>query len=348
MNRIFRSIAVVVATAALLVGCTRSAEDAEGTEPTEATTTAATQDQLEEVRIRIPSTLAFAAPFHLLPEDGELSEVAENLDIAEWATPDMLRAMLVNGESEVTAVPSYVGANLYNRDVDVQLAAVLVWGILHLLGPDGAPADWEELRGQTVMVPLPNDMPDLVFRYLAEANGLTPGEDFEIEYYSQAPEVVSKLVSGEGTFAVLPEHVATVALNQAGQNGRELGRMMNLQEEWGAATGGSERIPQAGIVVPGGLAEENPAVLAGVLDDLEAAVARVNAAEDADMDELAAESGVPAPVVKDVIPRLNLEVVPAAEAREELEEFYGTLAELSPDIIGGQLPDEDFYLADPR
>ncbi|MEM6429269.1 MAG: ABC transporter substrate-binding protein, partial [Deinococcota bacterium] len=94
------------------------------------------------------------------------------------------------------AVPSYVGANLYNRGVDVRMAAVVVWGLLWLLGPEGTPTDWESLRGETVLVPFPNDMPDLVFRYLAEANGLTPGEDFTLEYYAQAPEVIAQLVSG--------------------------------------------------------------------------------------------------------------------------------------------------------
>lgn len=63
---------------------------------------------------------------------------------------------------------------------------------------------------------------------------------------------------------------------------------------------------------------------------------------------LSEASGVPPPVIGQVIPRLNLEVVPAAEAQEELEEFFGQLATLSPDIIGGGLPDAAFYLPDPR
>ncbi len=57
---------------------------------------------------------------------------------------------------------------------------------------------------------------------------------------------------------------------------------------------------------------------------------------------------MPAPMVTQVIPRLNLEVVPAADAQAELEQFFSELATLSPDIIGGSLPDADFYLDDPR
>lgn len=302
---------------------------------------------LAQLRLSHPETLAFAAPFTMLDRDGGLSAVAEKISIGTWASPDVLRALLVDGQSEVTAVPTYVGANLYNRGVDVRLAAVLVWGLLWLLGPDGTPANWESLRGQTVMVPFPNDLPDLVFRYLAGVNGLTPGEDFTIEYYAQPPEVVGRLVSGGGSFAVLPEHVATVALAQAGQNGRALTRLFDLQAEWAAATGSSARIPQAGVVVSEAV-HERPDALAAILDALDDAVTTVNAASPETVAALSEASGVPAPLVEQVIPRLNLKVVAAGDARAELERFFTELATLSPDIIGGALPGADFYLPDPR
>lgn len=310
-------------------------------------TTAPVSQPLDQLRIHHPETLAFAAPFTMLDTTGPLAEVTEDITVDTWSTPDVLRSLLVNAQTEVTAVPSYVGANLYNRDVDVRMAAVVVWGLIWLLGPDGTPAEWESLRGQTVMVPFPNDMPDLVFQYLATANGLTPGEDFEIEFYAQPPEIVAQLVAGSGTFAVLPEHVATVALAQANQNGQALGRVLDLQAEWADAAGTSPRIPQAGIVVPNAIAD-NPAALGAVLDALEASVATVNEASPDTIATLSEASGVPAPIVEQVIPRLNLDVVAAADARTELEQFFTELATLSPDIIGGSLPDADFYLPDPR
>jgi NitT/TauT family transport system substrate-binding protein len=36
-------------------------------------------------------------------------------------------------------------------------------------------------------------------------------------------------------------------------------------------------------------------------------------------------------------------MVPAAEARAELEFFFTRLSELSPEVIGGALPDDSFY-----
>lgn len=303
---------------------------------------------LETLRIRHPDTLAFAAPFLLIKSGGVLEEYAQTIDVDTWPTPDVLRSMLVNDQSDVTAVPTYVGANLANRGIDVRMAAVVVWGLLSVVGPADVEPNWDSLRGQTVMVPLPNDMPDLVFRYLATNNGLTPGEDFEIEYFAQMPEVVSRLVNGSGSWAVMREHTTTVALAKAREEGHDLTRVLDLQQEWATVTGTEPRIPQAGIVVPGSLAEERPALLGAILSELEHAVAEVNAAVPETVAILSEASGVPEPLVKDVIPRLNLDIVPGAQARNELERFYTELLTLSEDIVGGRLPDDDFYLKDPR
>lgn len=331
-----RALIAMAAMAPILTACGSSSGSPTGS-----------SEPLETLRIRHPHTLAFAAPFLLIEKDGTLQQYATTVDVGEWSSPDMLRSMLVNGKSAVTAVPTYVGANLANRGIEVRMAAVTVWGLLWLIGPEGAAPGWESLRGEKVMIPLPNDMPDLVFRFLANANGLER-DDYQVEYFAQMPEVVSRLVSGEGTWAVLPEHMATVALSQARQNDRRLTRFMNLQEAWAGVTGGQPRIPQAGIVVSSQLAEQRPELIGAVLDELAAAVGTVNAANSQTVATITTGTGVPEQVVADVIPRLNLEVVPADQARTELEAFYTNLATLSPDIIGGRLPDASFYLADPR
>ncbi len=302
---------------------------------------------LDRLRIHHPETLAFAAPFSLIADDGPLAGVADEVTTATWSTPDELRGLLTSGRSDITAVPTYVGANLAAKGVDVQLAAVTVWGLLYLIGPNGAATDWDGLRGQTVMMPFPNDMPDLVFRTLAEEHGLEPGEDFQIENYATPQETVMRLVTGKGTWAVLPEHVATVALAKAGDGGHDLQRILNLQDEWAEISGGSPRIPQAGLVVSSEIAARDD-VIAALLDELEATVDQVNVAAPATVAELAGTFALSEDVVADVIPRLNLQVVPAAEARDELETFFAKLAEGNPDIIGGDLPGDGFYLADPR
>ena len=66
------------------------------------------------------------------------------------------------------------------------------------------------------------------------------------------------------------------------------------------------------------------------------------------MDAISSVNEVPADVVKEVIPRLQLQIVSGADAKDELEDFYTRLATLNPDIIGGSLPAGDLYISDPR
>ncbi len=349
-SRILGATALLTVLALTGAACGSSGDSASDTttgDTAETTVADAPAEKIDELRIHHPETLAFAAPFALLDDDGPLSAVAEKVSDNTWSTPDELRGLLTSDRSDVTAVPTYVGANLANKGVDVKLAAVTVWGLLYLIGPDGAAHDWEALKGETVMMPFPNDMPDLVFRTLAEANGLTPGEDFEIENYATPQEAVMRLVSGKGEWAVLPEHVATVALANANAQGNDLGRVLNLQDEWAGISGGSKRIPQAGLVVSSSLAER-PDVMKALFEALQDAVDEVNAADPATVAKLAETFDLPEQIVADVIPRLNLEVVAGADAKDELEEFFTKLSEGNPEIIGGELPPADFYLPDPR
>lgn len=348
-SRIRSAVALLGVLALLLAACGSSDGNADRNASAQGTNgegDAPPTEKIEDLRIYHPETLAFAAPFALIGDDGPLSAVVDQVSDDTWSTPDELRGLLTSGKTDVTAVPTYVGANLANKGVDVKLAAVTVWGLLHLIGPEEAAPEWESLRGETVMMPFPNDMPDLVFRRLAEANGLEPGEDFEIENYATPQEAVMRLVSGNGQWAVLPEHVATVALANAHEQDRGLDRVLNLQESW-AQIGGSDRIPQAGLVVPSSLAERDD-VMSALFDALTDAVTEVNAADPATVEQLAETFDLPEGIVSDVIPRLNLEVVSGAEAKDELEAFFEMLAEGNPEIIGGELPPADFYLPEPK
>ena len=223
-----------------------------------------------------------------------------------------------------------------------------VWGMLYVIGPSGSSAQGlEALRGQRVGVPMPGNMPDLVFRYLLGQKGWNADSDLTIAPYPDGQGALNALLTGEVDYAVLPEHPASVSLAKAQQQGKALERTVDLQALWAEVTGGEARFPMAGLVMPSALTE-NSALVGAVLSELEAAVADVNAMSEETVAAISSANDVPAPVVKEVIPRLQLKIVAAADAKSELEDFYTRLSTLNPDIIGGSLPAADFYVADPR
>ena len=334
-------------TPGALAAC--SSDSPSGSGSADPSTEASGAKVLDVLRVHTPTTLAYAAPMTSFGTYGHLDGVVGEVKKDNWASVDVLKSLLVNGETDLAATPSYAAANLFNKGVPVRLVAMQVWGMLYVIGPAGSSAQGlEALRGKTVGVPMPGNMPDLVFRYLLGQKGWNADTDLTITPYTEGQEALSALMAGEVEYAVLPEHAASASLAKAKQQGKDLERTVNLQELWAEVTGGKARFPMAGLVMPQSLTDSHPELVGAVLNELEAAVADVNAMPDATVQAISEANNVPVPVVKEVIPRLQLEIVPAAAAQGDLEDFYTRLSTLSPDIIGGSLPAKDFYVADPR
>ena len=280
-----------------------------------------------------------------IERSGNSREFVENLTFRVWRTPDQLRAGIVSGGMQVSGVPSYVGANLYNKGMPVQMLNIMTWGLLYMMSSDGSIGKIEDIVGKTVTMPFKNDMPDLVFQFIAEKAGLKIGKDFTVQYASTPLEVVQMMTVGKADTAILPEPAASASLLSGKMNSLNVHRVLNIQEEWGKATGGPARIPQAGLLVNKQLVEKHTDILKVLQADcVRSCQWVVNNPTDS---ALLAEDyiGVKAPIAELSMPFTNLETTSATDAREEMEDFFSKLAELSPKIIGGKLPAADFYLA---
>lgn len=313
-----------------LFGCT--------TEPTASTTTF---NELVIAGPPAPPSILLAR----LAEQDSLKSLVPQVSFSVWKNPDQLRANAASGRYHGAETPSNVAAVLYQRGLPIQLLNINVWGLLYVLSAEESVNSWDTLHGQTIAVPFKGDMPDLVFRYLAEQNGANPDHDFDLQYVATPVEAMQLLASGQVKQAVLPDPIATGAQAQGKENGLSIKRVLNLREEWGQVTGRAPRIPQAGMFVTKDLVKNQPELVEAIQTGLKDAVAwtKENPAEAA---KLGAEHlGLKAPLIEKALPNIALELVPAAEARDDLEFFYTQLKTMSPDLIGGDLPDDSFYYA---
>ena len=301
-------------------------------------------NSISKLMIQAPSGLSISSPIYQVIEDNHLGETVEGIAFLTWDSPDELRARITSNQAQISALPTYVGANLYNKGADIQLINTLVWGVLYIVGADKSVQSLEDLKGKTVHVPFKGDMPDLVFRYLLDQKGMEIGQDIFIEYVSTPQETVQLVLAKKAEYAVLPEHTASMAVRRGNQEGLQLQKIISLQEEWGKITGKEARIPQAGIVVNRSLIQSNPEIVKILQEQLKDNIQKIN-----DNPEKAAQTivkyqdGLEEDFIVNLLPDLNLTFVDAQKAKEELEFFYTELAKLSPDIIGGKLPDEGFY-----
>ena len=313
------------------------------------TSSGSTGGHIDTLRVHVPTTLAFMAPMASFGTLGKLDGLVGKTDVQNWASVDVMKSLVVNGETDLVATPSYAAANLFNKGVPVRLVAMQVWGMLYVIGPSGSAAQGlEALRGKQVGVPMPGNMPDLVFRYLLGQKGWDTSKDLMIQNYTDGQEALSNLLAGNAEFAVLPEHAASAGLAKAKQQGKTLERTADLQQVWAEVTGGEAKFPMAGLVMPQEITDSNPQAVGAVLNEVEACIAATNAMSEETVNTISQKTEVPAPVVTEVIPRLQLNLVPAAQAKDQLVDFYTRLSTLNPDIVGGKMPADDFYLKDPR
>ncbi|MBS3873992.1 MAG: ABC transporter substrate-binding protein [Firmicutes bacterium] len=283
-------------------------------------------------------------PFYRLGEGQIAASMAQQTQVHIARTVDMLRAQAIDPGMHFAALPTYVAANLYNRGVNLRLVNVAIWGNLYIVGLEGLPVrSLADLRGRRLVIPSRGDTPDLVFRFLAAGKGLDIARDLQIDYVPSPMEAAALLATGRADLAVLSEPAATTALMRAQQEGRRLTRLIELRTVWGEVTGSPTRIPQAGIVALPAVVDRNDLIQA--FSDAYDQAALWATANPNEMGALAARGieGLQGPAAASSLQFSAFRVIPARDVREEIELYFTTLQQMSPDIIGGRLPDARFY-----
>jgi NitT/TauT family transport system substrate-binding protein len=238
-------------------------------------------------------------------------------------------------------LPTNVAAQLYNRDVPVQVAAVTLWGVLYVVTADPEIQTWSDLAGRTVYSLSPGSTPDVLFRHLLERNGVDPTGDVEIDYRYGHVELAQALAAGLVETAVLPEPFVTNVTMQ-----RDEARVaLDFQAETRRLYGSS--YPQTAVVVRSDVAERAPEAIREALQLVERSWNDV-LADPYWAGKMAEQTniGLSAAVVTEALPRLNAEFVPASAAISSVRAYLDVLQRFDPRTIGGTVPGRDFYFTE--
>ena len=298
--------------------------------------------QLEKLTIG-GSPIVITVLLAYLSEQPQIKALAREVDFRLWKTHDQLRAEAVSGQLQISATPTSLAANLYQRGVPIKLLNVLVWGVLNLWSRDENISTWEDLKGKKVLIPFRGGLPAQLFFYLASENGLAPEQELDIQYTTDFAQAVQLLLAQRGDAALLSEPAGTGAEIQGEARGIPIRVVLNLQREWGQVTGKEPRIPQAGTLALTSLIDQHPEVIQLVQTELKTAIswARENPNQAAELGSKYLRLKPRA--VERSLAKTPLEMVTAVEARGDLEFWFSRLMEKNPKLLGGKLPDAGFY-----
>lgn len=256
-----------------------------------------------------------------------------------YTASDEVVSLIAKGEIDIALIPANLGATLYQKlDGGVQVIDLNTLNVLDVITGDTSIETVEDLKGKTIYMTGKGTTPEYALTYVLDKNGITM-QDLTIEFKTEATEVVAVLADNPNAIAVLPHPFATVAVsgNEAVQSVFDLGTAWT-----DVATDGSEIVTGVTIARTEFI-EENPELIMEFLEEHEASVNAVNE-NPAEASLLVEQYGiVAAAVAEKAIPNCDIVCITGEEMQTKLSGYLEALYELSPDTIGGQLPDEAFY-----
>ena len=274
--------------------------------------------------------------------DGKRTEIIFKSD------PQQIQALMMRNELDFAVLPTVMAANLYNKDVDLQLINVATWGILGLLSREKDLKTVEDFKNKEIIVPFRADMPDIVLQSLIKKAGLDPKKDFKIKYVATPIDAMQMLILRRADNVLLAEPATSIALRKTGSFpvkliAPDIYRSVNLQDEWGKKFMVKSEIPQAGVAVVGGNKEKKELIEKFLVEYEKAINWYKNNKEEASKLVVKTLPMLEAEGLADSIEHVILKNITAQNSKKDLEFFFNVLLENDKKLIGGKLPADGFY-----
>ncbi len=308
-----------------------------------ATTTSGPSAKLDKLTLVAPPG-PMAIPLAYIAVNNKLADVADKTEVVIWENPDQLMAYVAGKQGDFVTMPSNSSAIFYNKGLELQLLDISVWNITYLIAADPTAGSFADIKGQSLVVPFQGSVPDLMFQYVAKSQGLDPQKDFKLRYAADPTQAAQLLLTGQADNGVISEALATAVVLQTATAEKPLHRALAFDYAWAEASGGTES-PIAGTVATASVLGK-PEVVAAFGREYQAAVQwMLDNPEEAGklVETQLPQLGLKAAVMTASLKSISWRYTTAVDARASLEAFYQDLSALSPEVIGGKLPDDGFY-----
>jgi NitT/TauT family transport system substrate-binding protein len=299
--------------------------------------------------------IVFAVPFAPVSypiikmiEDGTFNKNGKTTELILWKTPDQLKALVAGKQADIFAVPSNTAAIFYNKGIDVKLLNISIWRAIWLVSRSNDKKTLADFKGEEIAMPFKGDMPHIVFMALARKQGLDPEKDFKLQYVPSPMDAAQKMIMRRVDNALLIDPAVSTVIEKSKSGvisivAPDIYRSVDIQNEWGRLYNTENELPFAGIMA-GSEILKDPKLLKEFTAEYKKAA-----------EWCMAHPEETAKMVVKHIPQLNekgvaeamrnvtLKSVSATDARKKLEAFFTVLKNEKPALIGGKLPDDNFY-----
>ena len=331
--RIIALFAVLVMTLSMFAGCTNDKDNT-------ASTADITSKVVEKVNVNL-ATLKGPTGIGMtwLLDSADKGEALNNYTYTIAAAPDEITGKLVNGSIDIAALPTNAAANLYQKtEGKVKLLSLNTLGVLYILENGEKVNSVSDLKGMTIGASGQGAVPEFALNYILTENGIDLEKDVEIKWFDEHSELATQMLTGKVNVAIVPEPFVTTITMQD----ENIRVALNVTEEWENV---ADCILSMGcIVVRTEFAEKNPKAVENFLNEYQISVDKTNNNIDETADlcvnyEIVAKK----PIAIAAIPRCNIVNITGDDMKDQIKGFYDLLFNFKAGLIGGALPDENFY-----
>jgi len=264
-----------------------------------------------------------------------------DINITIYNEPIQVRKLMLNKEVSLAILPTTMGAILYNKGVSYQLVAIPVWGTLYLFGTDTSITQWNDLKGKRIYLMAKGMTPDVLFRHLLIQNGIDPEKDVMLDYsFPTHIDLANAVAAGQAPLGVISEPMVSMVM----QKNKTVKSLFDLNSEWDIK---HPEIPiaQTALLVNSNFAKENPEKLNAIIKSYRISSDWVNANTEQAAQLIAKYGILPDSLTALLaIPRSNMKLIEGKCIKNQIDNYLKIFYDLNPDIIGGKIPDDNFYL----
>lgn len=274
-------------------------------------------------------------------DKGEVTD--ENYNFQIVASPDEVTPALAQRTADIAAVPANLASVLYQKtDGGVQVLTINTLGVLYLVENGNQIQSISDLKGKTIYASGKGATPEYALNYILKENGLTPGEDVQIEWKSEHTECVAALAEHEDAIALLPQPFVTTAQSK----NDSLRVALDLTEEWDniqKENGGNSSLVTGVTVVRTEFVQEHPEIVEDFMERYQESVTFVNDHAEEAAKMIGNYDIIPEEIAKKALPECNIVYIDGAEMKEKLSGYLEVLKQENPQSVGGALPADEFY-----
>ena len=343
-RRTFLKVAGGGAATLALAACSSDNTSDEETDETDAEDEEASEDASEPVEVRVAAlkgpTAMGLVRFMSEVDDGNIADNDYSFDI--YASSDEVTPLISQDEVDIAALPANLASVLYNNtDGGVQTIAINTLGVLYICEQGDSVQTVADLAGKTIYASGKGSTPEYALEYILEGNGLTVGEDVQVEWASEHSEALAQLLNDSDGVAMLPQPFVTTAQMQ----NDSIRVALDLTEEWDALQTGDETssLITGVAIVRTAFAEEYPEVVDTFLEHYAESVEFVNDNVEEAAELVGSYDIMTAEVAEVALPECNIVCITGDDMKDQLSGYLEVLAGQNSEAVGGAVPDDDFY-----